>query len=112
STDAAVLTNGAMLPFVVSMTCLNGYFQDIYGTALAKALMQAPQGGALGVWASSGLTDSAPQAAMNQALITALFGAHPMTLGEAAAWAKPAMSDLDVRRTWILFGDPAIRLQP
>jgi hypothetical protein len=110
STDAQGLTNGAMVPFVVSMTCLNGYFQDIYETALAKALMQAPGGGALAVWASSGLTDSGSQAAMNQALIKALFGTHPLTLGEAAATAKTAVSDLDTRRTWILFGDPAITL--
>jgi hypothetical protein len=111
STDADGLTNGSMVPFVVSITCLNGYFQDVYGTALAKALMAAPGGGALAVWASSGLTNSGPQATMNQALIKALFGARPMTLGEAAAKAKAAVSDLDVRRTWILFGDPAIKLQ-
>jgi len=111
STDAAGLTNGSMVPFVVSMTCLNGYFQDVFDTALAKALIEAPSGGALAVWASSGLTNSGPQAAMNQALIAALFGTQPMTLGEAAATAKSAVGDLDVRRTWILFGDPAIRLQ-
>jgi hypothetical protein len=111
STDAAALTNGSMVPFVVSMTCLNGYFQDVYGMALAKALMEAPGGGALAVWASSGLTDSGSQAAMNQALIRALFGTQRLTLGEAAAAAKTAVSDLDVRQTWILFGDPATRLQ-
>jgi hypothetical protein len=110
TTDAQGLTNKAMVPFVVSMTCLNGYFQDIYQTALAKALMQAPGGGALAVWASSGLTDSGSQAVLNQALVTALFGSHPLTLGEAATAAKTAVSDLDVRRTWILFGDPAITL--
>jgi hypothetical protein len=48
---------------------------------------------------------------MNQALIKALSGARPMTLGEAAAKAKSAVSGPDVRRTWILFGDPVIRLQ-
>jgi hypothetical protein len=111
SADANGLTNGSMTPFVVSMTCLNGYFQDVYGTALAKALIEAPAGGAFAVWASSGLTDSGSQAVMNQALIKALFGTEPMTLGEAAATAKTAVSDLDVRRTWILFGDPATRLQ-
>jgi len=111
STDANGLTNGSMVPFVVSMTCLNGYFQDVYGTALAKALIEAPGGGALAVWASSGLTDSGTQATMNQALVKALFGTQPMTLGEAAASAKTAISDLDVRRTWILFGDPATKLQ-
>jgi hypothetical protein len=111
STDANGLTNGSMVPFVVSMTCLNGYFQDVYGIALAKALIEAPKGGALAVWASSGLTDSGSQAAMNQALIKALFGTEPMTLGEAAATAKSATGSLDVRRTWILFGDPATKLQ-
>jgi hypothetical protein len=111
ATDADALTNGSMVPFVVSMTCLNGYFQDVFGTALAKALMNASGGGALAVWASSGLTDSATQAVMNQALIKALFGSQPMTLGEAAATAKTAVIEPDVRRTWILFGDPAIRLQ-
>jgi hypothetical protein len=111
STNADGLTNGSKVPFVVSMTCLNGYFQDVYGTALAKALMEASGGGALAVWASSGLTNSGPQAAMNQALIKALFGTQPMTLGEAAASAKTAVSDPDVRRTWILFGDPATKLQ-
>jgi hypothetical protein len=92
------------------MTCLNGFFQDVYGTALAKALIEAPGGGALAVWASSGLTDSGSQAAMNQALIKALFGTQPVTIGEAAATAKTAAGNLDARRTWILFGDPATRL--
>lgn len=111
STDASSLTNGAMVPFVVDMTCLNGYFQDVYETALAKALMEAPGGGALAVWASSGLTDSGSQAVMNQALVKSLFGAQPTTIGEAAATAKQATTNLDVRRTWILFGDPATKLQ-
>jgi Peptidase family C25 len=48
---------------------------------------------------------------MNQALIRALFGSQPMALGEATATAKTAVSDLDVRQTWILFGDPATKLQ-
>jgi hypothetical protein len=111
STDATGLTNAPMVPFVVSMTCLNGYFQDVYGPSLSKALINAPGGGALAVWASSGLTNSPPQATMNQALIKALYGSQPMTLGEAAATAKAAVSDMDVRQTWILFGDPATTLQ-
>jgi hypothetical protein len=111
TTDATGLTNGSMLPFVVSMTCLNGYFQDVYADSLAKALIKAPGGGAVAVWASSGLTYSSPQATLNQALVKALFGSQPMTLGEAAATAKAAVTDMDVRHTWILFGDPATKLQ-
>ena len=93
------------------MTCLNGYFQDVYTFGLAKALLEAPGGGAVAVWASSGLTNSAPQATLNQAMIGALFGSQSITLGEAAVAAKQAISDMDVRRTWILFGDPAMKIQ-
>jgi hypothetical protein len=111
--DATALTNGASRawPLVLSMTCLNGYFQDVYTTALAKALLNAPNGGAVAVWASSGLTDASPQSNINQAMVKALYGAQPMTIGQAAAAAKKATTDLDVRRTWILFGDPAMKLQ-
>jgi len=34
-----------------------------------------------------------------------------LTLGEAVRRAKAAVSDQDVRRTWILFGDPTTRLR-
>lgn len=32
-------------------------------------------------------------------------------VGDATTRAKAAVSDLDVRRTWILFGDPSMRLR-
>ena len=64
--DVEGLTNGAMTPVVIAMTCLNGYFQDVYADSLAKALLKVSGGGAVAVWASSGLTME-PQAAMDQA---------------------------------------------
>jgi hypothetical protein len=112
SSEAAALTNSPYLPFVVSMTCLNGYFvDDAYGDSLATALMKAPAGGAIAVWASSGLTTSPGQASLDTALVRALYRNPPLALGEAAAAAKRAVSDMDVRRTWVLFGDPATKLQ-
>ncbi|MGD0013196.1 MAG: C25 family cysteine peptidase [Bryobacteraceae bacterium] len=112
SSEATALTNSPYLPFVVSMTCLNGYFvDDAYGESLATALMKAPAGGAIAVWASSGLTNSTAQAPLDTALMRALYRNPPPALGEAAAAAKRAVSDMDVRRTWILFGDPATKLQ-
>src|SRR5205807_4244048 len=53
--DAASLHNEGRLPFVVAMTCLNGYFQDAFETSLAQDLLGAPGGGAVGVFASSSL---------------------------------------------------------
>jgi hypothetical protein len=111
ASQAEALTNGPAVPFVLSMTCLNGYFQDVYAEALAKVLLTAPAGGAVAVWASSGLTDATPQSNINQAMVTALYGSAATTIGQAAMAAKKATTDLDVRHTWILFGDPAMKLQ-
>jgi gingipain R len=112
STAAEGATYGGATPFVIAMTCLNGYFADVWTYSLAEALLQPlTGGGAVGVWASSGLTEAAPQAVMNQAMITALYGGAPLTVGEAARIAKQAVADLDVRRTWILFGDPSMRIR-
>jgi hypothetical protein len=107
--DANTLHNGDRLPFVVAMTCLNGYFHDLYTTSLAEVLLAAPNGGAVGVFASSSVTDAGAQMAADQALVSALL-AHT-TLGDAAAAAQKAATDSDVRRTFLLFGDPSMRLR-
>jgi hypothetical protein len=105
------LTNGVGLSFFVDMTCLNGFFHDVYTESLAEALMKAEGGGAVGVWASSGLTEPESQSPMNQELIRLLFSTESLTLGQATARAKAATNDQDVRKTWILFGDPTTKLK-
>ena len=117
SADATSLTNGQRVPFFVTMTCLNGFFQDVYTESLAEALMKADNGGAVAVWASSGLTEPDPQSLVDQQLMRLLFsdagggvGGSPM-LGDAVREAKQATTDMDVRRTWIFFGDPTMRLR-
>jgi hypothetical protein len=111
SDDAEDLTNGNQLPFFVNMTCLNGNFHDLYTESLAEALLKAPQGGAVAVWSSSGLTYPQGQAPMNQELIRLLFNGESLRLGEATMRAKAATPDQDVRKTWILFGDPSMKLR-
>jgi hypothetical protein len=107
--DAAALGSGAAL--VVSMTCLNGQFFDLWTESLAEALLKAPAGGAAAVWASSSLTEPAAQAPMNEQLFRLLCAGGPVRVGDAMVNAKAATSDLDVRRSWILFGDPTMRLR-
>jgi hypothetical protein len=105
------LTNGDRLPVYLLMDCLNGFFQDVYATSLSTSLMLAPKGGAVAVWASSGFTDAAPQATMDQALLGAWATNPSQPIGQAILNAKAGIADPDVRRTWNLFGDPAMRLQ-
>ena len=105
-TTAAGLTNGNRLPVYVLMDCLNGFFHDVYAESLSTSLILAPNGGAVAVWASSGFTTEPPQAVLDENFLRAL-AANPNTpLGRAAIEAKASISDPDVRRTWILFGDP------
>ena len=113
SDDAPQLTNGDHLSFFNMLTCLNGY-PDLVTENLAKSLLLAENGGAVGVWASSGLTESEPQVDMTSAMYKNLFvtpGGNKVRVGDAILAAKRNELDSDVRQTWILYGDPTMRLQ-
>jgi hypothetical protein len=110
-TVAASLTNDNKLPMFVAMNCLNGFFHDVYTESLATALMLAPNGGAVSVWASSGLTEASSQFQMDQALMQGLFSQPSTTVGDAVLFAKSGIADADTRKTFILFGDPMMRLK-
>jgi hypothetical protein len=103
------LGGGGAGAFWSSLTCLNGFFQDVYKTSLAETLLAQPSGGAFGVWTSSGLTNLTSQQEMGQAFTVGLL-IDGLTAGEAARRAKGQTTDLDVRRTWTLLGDPTWRL--
>lgn len=111
SSLATSLTNANSLSLYVMMTCLNGYASDANIDSLAEAALKAPNGGAVAVWASSGFTTPPPQFEMNTEFYRLLFGGQPMRLGDAIRSAKAATTDMDVRRTWVLLGDPAMRIR-
>jgi hypothetical protein len=108
SASVAQLEGAGAGAFWSELTCLNGFFQDVYNPSLAEALLMRPTGGAFGVWASSGLTELEDQLPMGRAFLTNLM--EGMTVGEAARRAKARSPGRDVRRTWILFGDPTWQL--
>jgi Peptidase family C25 len=113
SSDASALTNGSRLPVVFAMNCLNGYFHDLYTESMAEALLRSPNGGAVAVWASSTLTEPDQQSLMSHELFRQLFRTDVnLTIGDAVTRAKFAASDPDVRKSWILFGDPTMKLRP
>jgi len=113
--DAAALANGPRLPVVINMTCLTGLFTHPKVESLAEGLLWAEGGGAVAVLAPTSLTLPGDQSFFNQALFQALFQERIPTLGPAIVRAKhqtPADSaeSRDVVETFILFGDPALRL--
>ncbi len=93
------------------MTCDNGSFANPTMDSLGESLLRA-NGGAIAVWASSGLTTPSGQLEANQALFHQLFATNlPPSIGGAVRQAKNASSDPDVRQTWNLMGDPETRLR-
>jgi len=110
--DAAALTNRDSLSLFVMMTCLNGYFNDPSTDSLGEALLRS-EGGAVAVWASTGMTVPTSQAVINRELLRTVFdnSGRASTLGEAAMRAKSVIADIDVQRTWVLLGDPTTRLR-
>jgi peptidase C25-like protein len=111
SGDAPKLRNAGRLSLYVMMTCLNGYFTDPKRPGLAEALLRAPVGGAFAVWASSALTEPGDQIRANEELFRQLSGPESPRLGDAMVRAKSVIHDRDVRRSWILFGDPVTHLR-
>ena len=79
--------------------------------ARVSRLILAPNGGAVGVLASSGLNQAAPQTNLDVLVVQNAFGGNGTTLGEAIVKAKSAVADTDVRRTFVLFGDPAMKIK-
>ncbi len=112
NTVANSLTNGNSLPVFLIMDCLNGFFQDVYEEPLAVTLMLAPDGGAVAVVASSGLNQAPQQIMLDKLLVKNAMGPSQTTLGEAMVKAKAGITDLAVRKTYNLLGDPAMRIKP
>ncbi|HEX3577587.1 MAG TPA: C25 family cysteine peptidase [Thermoanaerobaculia bacterium] len=108
--DVANLAGGNRPPIVIAMTCLNGFFHDLYTESLAEALQRAPNG-AVAVWASSALTSPYAQLPADEALLHALLAGGDIRLGEAVVTAQKSSFTPDIRRTFILFGDPAMRVR-
>ncbi len=112
NTAATALTNNSSLPVFLIMDCLNGFFQDVYEQPLAVTLMLAPNGGAVAVLASSGLNQALPQTLFDKLIVqNALHPPYP-ALGDAILKAKSGITDLSVRKTFNLLGDPAMQIKP
>ncbi len=93
------------------MNCLNGFFQDVYAQPLAVTLMLAPNGGAVAVLSSSGLNQAPPQTLLDKLIVQNAFGPSAPTLGDAILQAKAGITDVGVRKTYNLLGDPAMQVK-
>ncbi|NNE65787.1 MAG: hypothetical protein HKN33_04410 [Pyrinomonadaceae bacterium] len=106
--DALQLEN-ENLTFYSLLTCLNGYSQGPVYDGLAESLLKS-ENGAIAVWASSGMTFTSRQLPAAEAL-TMSVTAEERPIGLVSRDAKLLASDMDVRRSWNLLGDPTLVIQ-
>lgn len=110
------LTNQDMYPFVVSMSCRDGYYinpHPIGGNqeSLAEVITRAEAKGAVASWSPTGDSLATGHDIINQALFIGLFEERLQTLGQATLRAQAELwaggIHLDLIDTYLLFGDPA-----
>jgi hypothetical protein len=112
--DATVLSNDA-LPFMMTMTCLVGYFHHPQAVSMGEELLFNPNGGVVASLVPTSESLASDQSELASNIYVHLFGDAP-TVGEAIMLGKRDLSaerDLmqDLIETFTLLGDPALRLQ-
>jgi len=112
--DAAGLAN-ARLAVMINMTCLAGLFSHPTVDSLSEAMLWNPDGGAIAALAATSLTVPADQQALSRALVEALLENPGGRLGDILLVAQRGMAvesagAREVLETFLLFGDPALKL--
>lgn len=76
-------------PFVLTLNCLNGYFQFPYFNSLAEELVKAEGRGAIAAFSPSGLSLDEPAQYFHRAVLRELLSGKNRRLGDLAAQTTP-----------------------
>jgi hypothetical protein len=111
--DVPGLYNTRRLPFIAEMTCFTGAFHRPEAT-LDEELVTSAAGGAIAVWGPTGLGVGTGHDQLSEGFFGAIFQGGATTTGEATLAGKLLLAasgqNLDLLDTFILVGDPALRL--
>jgi hypothetical protein len=122
NSDVTSLTNTDKYPFFISMSCLTVYFGYLDAAlgpqpSLAEQLLLATDKGAVAALMPTGMTTTAGQHILNNAIFEAFFINDIRELGPTIAAAKQTLlanGDAyfeQISQTFLLFGDPAQTLK-
>lgn len=104
-------------PFMLPMTCLEGYFAGGGGTSLSEALLKQQDGGAVGSFAPAGLGIASGHDFLNRGFFEAIMqnGKPRVGLGTVASkaylFANSGGTHYDLLDGYNLLGDPGLLLQ-
>ena len=113
--DIERLSNHNKYPFVFSLTCFIGYFDNPELPSLAESLLSAPDKGIVGSFGSSGRAFLQGDYYLNNAIFDAVFKKDLRTYGAVATLGKLEMVNQTQGfwahvKSYNLMGDPALKL--
>jgi hypothetical protein len=113
--DVADLTLQSQQPFLMTLDCLNGFFQYPVMNSLAGELLKADGKGAIAAFAPSGLSVDDAAHLYHKALLTEILSGHHARLGDAILAAQEDYGKSgafpELLEIYHLFGDPAMRIR-
>ncbi|MCX8042515.1 MAG: C25 family cysteine peptidase [Desulfobacterota bacterium] len=114
--DLTKLTNGDKLTFLITLTCLNGYFPHwIDDYSLAEDFLRVENKGAIACFAPTALGYPSEHGVLARRIFSGLFEDGNNIVGSLVTTAKigtyTQISSRDIVETFTLFGDPATELK-
>ncbi|MEJ2352533.1 MAG: C25 family cysteine peptidase [Anaerolineales bacterium] len=114
NSDIQDLDNGRMLPVVLSMDCLDGYWLYPSRSSLTEEMLRASSKGVVSSFSPTGLGVATGHDALQRGFYDAVFNQGIKELGPATYAAKLSLyasgSNYDLLHTFTVFGDPALRM--
>ncbi|MFN0278229.1 MAG: C25 family cysteine peptidase [Pyrinomonadaceae bacterium] len=108
--DMPLLTNVNNQSIFVMLTCLNGFFLRPQTDSLGEALLKA-DGGAVVTWSSTTLTTPDYQMTMGLPFYREIGLGNIKRMGDLVITAKSTVINSDVGYSWVLLGDPALKVR-
>ncbi|HZD56717.1 MAG TPA: C25 family cysteine peptidase, partial [Anaerolineales bacterium] len=111
NSDIQDLNNAGMLPVVLSMDCLDGYWFYPSQSSLTEEMLRAESKGAVSTFSPAGLGVATGHDALQRGFYDAVFNQDIRELGPATLAGKLSLyvsgGNYDLLHTFTVFGDPA-----
>ena len=104
------------IPFMLVLSCYNGYFDKPGEPSMAEQLLRKAKGGIIGMLSATRLTYGSGNDALNRIIFDMLFKRNVRQLGPLSFDSKVELlmtegtGQLDVMLEYTLFGDPALQI--
>lgn len=104
------------IPFMLVLSCYNGYFDKPGEPSMAEKLLRKERGGIIGMLSATRLTYGSGNDALNRIIFDMLFKRNIRQLGPLSFDSKVELlmttgtGQIDVMMEYTLFGDPALQI--